>query len=132
MADDRQQDPGNVPDSSNRDVDTASQATPKDVETNLREMSIRANKRIDVIRTGPVCREEEPSVVETLWALIGVAVGLAGVAQWLSSGEEGEERMTHAKAEREAVDRAMTVGGMSVGEARKDAPTAAVRPQGAA
>ena len=63
-------------------------------------------------------------MVETLWALIGVAVGLAGVAQWLSSGEEGEERMTHSKAEREAVDRAMTVGGMSVGEARKDAPTA--------
>ena len=75
MADDRQQDTGNVPDSSNRDVDTASQATPKDVETNLREMSIRANKRIDDI----------------LLKVPGGAVGLSIAYTWQQTSSSGTE-----------------------------------------
>ena len=54
-------------------------------------------------------------MVETLRALIGVAVGLAGVAQWLSSGEQSEERMIHldsgAGGGRPCDDRTRDVGG---------------------
>ena len=108
----------------------AAALTRRDPDPDVREQAAWALGRTE--DEGAVLLGRGASVPEALWAVIGVAVGLAGVAPWLSSGEEGEQRMTHPKANREAVDRTMIVGRMSVGEAPKDAPTAPSRPQGAA
>ena len=69
------QDTRKVPDSSNQDRETASPATPRDVENNLREMSIRANKRIDDI----------------LLKVPGGAVGLSIAYTWQQTSSSGTE-----------------------------------------
>ena len=77
MADDRPspQDTGKAPGPGNQNVDTAYQAALKDVETNLREMSIRANKRIDDI----------------LLKVPGGAVGLSIAYTWQQTSSSGTE-----------------------------------------